>query len=122
MALIIFTKGASTFTFSKGREYPVRDPARVNVVTDQSEGLKLYAYDKGIEEKFHNLIFLGLSITDYTNTDTWIRTICVGPRETFTYTDEDGTTHTVRCLDTENPLEEYGYQLYRGTIHLREEI
>ncbi|HUX56751.1 MAG TPA: hypothetical protein VMV77_07250 [Bacteroidales bacterium] len=122
MALIIFTLSGDTFTFSKGREYPVDDPAQVNVITGYSEARALYAYDKGIEEQFHNLVFDGLNVTDFNNVDDWIRNICVGPKNTFTYTDEDSATHTVRCLDTKNPLKEYAYQLYRGTIHLREEV
>ncbi len=122
MALIIFTLGGDNFTLSKGREYPLHDPARVNVVSGYSEGRKLYAYDKGIEEQFFNIVVDGANSTDYNNVDDWIRNICVGPKNTFTYTDEDSNNHTVRCLDIENPLKEYCHQLYRGTIHLREEV
>jgi hypothetical protein len=122
MALIKFTLGANTFTFTKGREYPLHDPTAVNVVSDYSEGRKMYAYDKGIREKQHNLHFIGLDATDNANVENWIKNICVGPKNTFTYTDEDGSNHTVRCPDRKNPLEEYGHQIFRGTIRLREEI
>jgi len=122
MANVIFTLGASTFTFSKGRDFPIQDPVEVAVVTDQSEGGNLYCYDKGVTVQYFNLYYKNLIPDDYTNVANWIQSVCVGPLNTFTYTDEDGATHTVRCLDTINPLKETGYQLYSGTIRLREEI
>ena len=122
MSYIIFTKGEDTFTFSKGREYPVHDPIHVNVVVDYSDGGQLYAYDKGIEEQFYNLNFSGLSRTDYDNVEDWLQNIAVGPKNTFTYTDEDGDNHTVRLLDTKNPLQETASGLFSGELHLRKEI
>ncbi|MCE5212998.1 MAG: hypothetical protein LLG40_15760 [Deltaproteobacteria bacterium] len=126
MSNIIFTKGANSFTFSKGREFPVYDPGQVNVPVDYSEGGQLYAYNKGIAEQFFNLTFKKLSATDYSNFDTWLKTTVVGPASTFTFTDENGTTHTVRLLNTKNPLQADGEDatgfLYSGTIQLREEI
>lgn len=126
MGNIIFTKGASTFTFSKGRDFPVYDPAQVNVPTDLSEGGQMYAYNKGIAEKFFNLVYKKLSATDYSNFNVWLNTTVIGPASTFTMTDENSVTHTVRLLDTKNPLQADGEDstgfLYSGTIHLREEI
>lgn len=122
MAKIIFTKGASTFTFSAGRIYPVPDAGQVNVPVDYSDGGELYAYNKGIEEDFFNLVFDALTDTDYSNFDAWLKTISVGPLNTFTMTDEDGLSHTVRLLNTKNPLQKTRYGRYAGTINLREEI
>lgn len=123
---IIFTKGGDNFTFSKGRSFPIADPAQVNVPTDTTDGGQLYAYDKGIEEKLFNLVFEKLPQTDYDNFEDWLLNIAVGPKNTFTFTDEDGNTHTVRLLDTKNPLqavdEDATGWLYSGTIQLREEI
>lgn len=126
MAHIIFTKGASTFTFSKGRTFPVADASQVNVPTDMSDGGQMYAYNKGITEVLIDLTFSKLSATDYSNFNTWLKTTVVGPTSTFTYTDELGATHTVRLLDTKNPLVADGEDgtgfKYSGTIRLREEI
>jgi hypothetical protein len=126
MSHIIFTKGASTFTFSKGREFPIADAAQVNVPVDYSDGGQLYAYNKGILENLIDLAFKRLSATDYSNFNTWLKTIAIGPLNTFTMTDELGTNHIVRLLDTKNPLvaekENAAGSLYSGTIHLREEI
>ncbi|MEW6427333.1 MAG: hypothetical protein AB1568_04780 [Thermodesulfobacteriota bacterium] len=122
MPNIIFTLGASTFTFSKGRSFPVDDPAAVNVAVDYSEGGQLYAYDKGIAERFHNLVFERLPLTDFTAFGNWLTNVAIGPKNPFTYTDEASVSHTVRLLDTRQPLREVSAGLYSGTIRLREEI
>ncbi len=122
MPNIVFTKGASTFSFSKGRVFPLDDPPQVNVPVGYSEGGQLYAYDKGIEEQFYNLTFERLAKADYDSFNDWLLNVAVGPLNTFTYTDEAGASHTVRLLDTKNPLREVAHELYSGTIHLREEI
>ena len=122
MPNIVFTKGGNTFTFSKGRSYPLDDPGQVNVPVDYSEGGQLYAYDKGIEEQFYNLSFERIPQADYNNFAAWLLTVAVGPKNTFTYTDEGGAAHTVRLMDARNPLRGMAHELYSGTIHLREEI
>ena len=122
MPNIIFTKSADTFTFSKGRSFPLDDPASVNVPVDYSDGGQLYAYDKGIQEQFFNLIFDRLPTVDYDNFDDWLLNIATGPKSTFTYTDEDSANHTVRLLNTKNPLKSVASGLYSGTILLRKEI
>jgi hypothetical protein len=126
MANIIFTLGVNTFTFSKGRKFPVSDPVQVNVATGMTDGGQLYAYNKGIAEKLFNLVYEKLPATDFTNFENWLKTIAVGPLNTFTMTDENGINHTVRLLDTKNPLQAEGENangwLYSGTIQLREEI
>ena|SRR5450759_3838715 len=126
MPKIIFTKGGDNFQFSKGRSFPIADPAQVNVPTDMTDGGQMYAYNKGIAEKLINLVYEKLSQTDYDNFDEWLTDIAVGPTNTFTLTDEASANHTVRLLDTKNPLEAVSEDatgwLYSGTIQLREEI
>lgn len=122
MPNIIFTKGADSFSFSKGREYPLDDPAQVNVPVDYSAGGQLYAYNKGIQEQFFNLVFSRLPQVDFDNFEDWLKDIVTGPLNTFTYTDEDSTDHTVRLLDIKNPLKQISHDRFTGTIHLRKEI
>ena len=122
MPNIIFTKGADNFTFSKGRAFPLDDPEQVNVAVDYSDGGQLYAYDKGIEERFFNLVFERLIQTDFDNFSEWLTDIAVGPKNTFTYTDEASANHTVRLLNTRNPFKGVASGLYSGTILLRKEI
>lgn len=122
MANIIFTKGASTFTFSCGRVFPVADAGAVNVPVGYSDGGQLYAYNKGVSEQFYDLVYENLNALDYSNFDSWLKTVSMGPLNTFTFTDEDSVEHTVRLLDTRNPLRWTGNGKYAGTIRLREEI
>lgn len=122
MANVIWTRLGDTFTFSKGRVYPLDDPAGVNVPVDYSAGGKLYAYDKGIKEKFFNLEYDGLSQTDYDHVENWLLNVVIGPRRTFIYTDESGVQYTVRWLDTRNPLRRTRDGMYAGTLSLRKEI
>ena len=122
MPNIIFTRGVDTFQFSRGRAYPLDDPEEVSVVTDFSEEMQLYAYDKGIIVLHHNLVFNKLCQTDYDNFDNWLKNVAVGPKNTFTYTDEDSDNHTVRLINIENPLKEISHDNFEGNIELREEI
>jgi hypothetical protein len=122
MAQMKFTKGGSTFTFVDGRRYPIYDPYQVNVPVDYSEGKQLYAYNKGVEEQFFYLDFDRICQADYDNIDTWLRTVAVGPLNTFTFTDESSANHTVRMMDVKNPLKEIGSGQFSGTITLRKEI
>lgn len=122
MPNIVFTKGGYSFQFSKGRVYPVDDPKAVNVVVDYSEGVQLYAYDKGVVEQFFNLYFEQVDQADFENVEDWLVNVVVGPKNVFTYTDEDGVSHTVRMLDIKNQFKEVGAGLYSGVIHLRKEI
>lgn len=122
MANIIFTKGADTFTFECGRKYPIHDPVQVNVPVDYSEGGQLYAYDKGIVEQFFTLDLEKISQNDFDNFADWLENIAVGPKNTFTFTDENSANHTVRLLDTKNPLKEVAMGLFGGVVTLRKEI
>lgn len=118
----VFTKDASTFTWSVYPLYPEDNPDQVNVVVDYSEGGQLYAYDKGIAEQFFYLFFNNASQTDYTAFKNWLLNVVVGPKNTFTYTDRAGTGHTVRLLDTRNPLRKVRQGCFAGTVALRKEI
>lgn len=117
-----WTKGEETFTFSCALAYPVDNPAAVNVVTDYSEGGQMYAYNKGISEKFFNVTIDDGNQTDYDNVENWLLSVAVGPKNSFTCTDENEVEHTVRMLDTKNPLQGDSHDRYSGTIHLREEL
>jgi len=122
MAKMKFTKGASTFTFVDGRKYPINDQAQVNVVVDYSEGRQLYAYDKGVQENFIYLDLERVCQADHDNLESWFTDTAVGPKKTFTFTDENSEDHTVRWMDTKYPLQEVSSGRFSGLITLREEI
>ncbi|MCG6537495.1 MAG: hypothetical protein L7F78_22965, partial [Syntrophales bacterium LBB04] len=78
--------------------------------------------EKGSKERVDSFVWDGTPQADYDSFDNWLLNVAVGPKNTFTYTDEDGVTHTVRNLDTKNPLREVVSGLFSGTIQLREEL
>lgn len=122
MADMVFTLGAQTFTFICGRAFPIDDASEVNVVTDYSEARKIYAYDKGVAEKYFKLEFVNIEQADFDNVDDWLLNVAVGPKNTFTFTDEAAADHTVRLMDTKNPLREVSLGVFSGTLTLRKEI
>jgi hypothetical protein len=122
MANMKFTKGGSTFTFVDGRKYPIDDQPQVNVVVDYSEGKQLYAYDKGVEETFIYLDLDRICQADHDNLEPWFKNTAVGPKNTFTFTDENSTEHTVRWMDIKYPLKEVSSGRFSGLITLRKEI
>ncbi|MBI9078082.1 MAG: hypothetical protein JEZ02_21980 [Desulfatibacillum sp.] len=122
MGNIVFTQDANTFTFSQARALPAHDPVSVNVVTGYTEGMQLYAYDKGVVEQEFNLAFTRLTQADFNAFTNWLQNIACGPKNTFTFTDESATDHTVRLMDMENPLSLVANTYYKGTIRLRKEV
>jgi len=122
MALMVFTKGGSNFTFQCGRVYPIKDPVEVSVVTAESEGRQMYAYSKGVTVQYFVLEFKNASKTDRDNVVDWLENTAVGPLNTFTFTDEDSNTHTVRMMDKKDPFREVDKDLFTGKVLLREEI
>ena len=122
MPNIKFTLGDDSFSFSNGRAYPLYDPAGVTVIEIFSAGKQMFVHDKEVEIQIFNLFFEKLSGTDYDNFENWLQNIAVGPQNTFTYSDENGNAHTVRLLNTRNPLKEISHGNFAGTIQLREEV
>jgi hypothetical protein len=122
MANIRFTLGATSFAFESGPDYPINRPHKLNVVVAYSEGRKLYAYDKGIEERYFYLSLVNVSQNDFDNFTSFFRSAAVGPKNSFTFTDEDSVAHTVRIMDLENPLQETAPNVFSGTVTLREEV
>lgn len=122
MAKIQFTLGANSFTFETDPAFPLDNADEVLVPTDISAGGQLYAYDKGIALQWFNLTFNKASDNDAGNVNAWCRNIAVGPKNTFTYRDPDGVSHTVRMMNTKTPLKQVDVRKWAGTITLRKEI
>lgn len=122
MSEILFTSGANSWSPGCKRVRPVGDPLKVAVVVGYSEGNQLYAYDKGVDEQFFDLTFERVSDAQDALLRTWHSTIARAMLNTFTVTDEAGVAHTVRWLDEQYPLQNYGPDLNRGTLRLRKEI
>jgi len=122
MSKVIFTSGATSWTASCFRVFPVSDGITVNVPTEQSEGGQMYAYDKGVAEQVFELVFEKLNAADDAALRSFHSTVAVGPKNAFTFTDEAGADHTVRWLDLRYPIRQSAQNFFSGTIQLREEL
>lgn len=119
---LVFTKGATVVTLTAGRRFPIGDTHEVNVVVDYAEGRQAYCYDKGVTEYLFLLDFHNMDAVDYAALQSFHATTVTGPKETFVFTDESATDHTVRWMDVRFPLQETSLNLYGGMITLRKEV
>jgi len=118
---IRFTYGATVWTASCFREYPVHDPDEANVVVDYTDGNQAYAYDKGPVVRHFSLVFDKLSAADAAALRSFYLDVR-GPLRVFTYTDESGVDHQVRWMDLRYPISQRKHGHFGGTITLREEV
>ena len=103
-----FTKtGYSDLSFGRGLLYPVEKPQQVLQAVDRTAGGSLQVENLGVTLNSRLLRLRGLSGTIFTNLRTWHSTVANGAVNTFTYVDEDGTSHTVRWLDDTLNMPEY---------------
>lgn len=95
--------GSITFTYNPTYGEYSRT-LRFNQVRTTAAGRVSYVYDK---ENPHNLIklrFTNIPTSDITSFITFIRDVSDGSNYTFTFTDFDGSTETVRLWNAENIL------------------
>lgn len=118
---ITFTKDATSVVFSKGLRYPFSAPLRFIQPEEVSDGGVRYVYDKGpIEDEF-DVPFERLPKADYDDLRSFFRTTIPGKLDTFTYTDQESQTHTVRLVDEEIDFPEVAFHLFSGRLRLRKE-
>jgi hypothetical protein len=122
MALIKFerlTAPTGTVNFTKNPLYGLGKPYRFRQPRDLSDGGDQYVYDKGVTEEIFELSWKTMKEEDWTVLDSFIRNVAEGAKNTFTYYDEDGNTHTVRLESEVVDFREIRNQLYKGTLKLR---
>ena len=100
MADIKFTKtGYSDLEFGRSVLVPVRRPQRVIQAVDRTAGGTLQVENLGITVNERILRINNLTQAVINSLKTWHSTVAQGARNTFTYVDENGTSHTVQWLD-----------------------
>lgn len=98
MAAPTFSKsGVATVTFSKGRFYPIDSPQQPNQIINEAEDGTFYGAELGNPVTFIEARFERVPLSDATNVFAFLNDSNVKwSLNTFTFTDEDGTTYTVR--------------------------
>lgn len=124
MAFPQFSKvGVTTFVFSRGDLFPTRKPIQARQRIGKSHAGEIHVATLSPPEYLHLLTFTGLSTTDRTNLLAFLLDDDVNWAEgSFTYTDVNSVTYTVRYLDGALSFEETSPGQWAGTITLREEI
>lgn len=124
MAFPSFSKtGVTTMTFSRGDIFPTRKPVQARQRIGKSESGQIQVATLSLPEYLHLLTFTGLATSDYTNLLTFLTDDDINFAEnTFTYTDVNGSTYTVRYLDGALDAQETSAGQWMMTLTLREEI
>lgn len=91
IGFVQFSRNPGKGNYSRVRRY--RQPI------DYAGGGELYVYDKGDKEDERELRWPNISTQDYLNFMTFLDTVAVGAKNSFTFTDYDGATHTARIIN-----------------------
>lgn len=97
MANISFSKtGESTISFGASLLLPISRPQTVMQITDRTAGGTIKVENLGITISRRRLSLTGISSAVYDSLLAWHSGVSYGAKETFTYTDENGNSYTVR--------------------------
>ena len=118
MAPIRFELGANVLQFSKGIQYPVSKPVEKSQVIDRPGGGTLQVEELGTTIRQLPIVFKGLPLADYNGLMNWHDQICNGAEHEFTYYDEEGNPHIVKCLTTRIDFPQTSYQRFSGELLL----
>lgn len=118
MANPTFTLGADSISFSSNIGFPGRRTQERIQAIDRTAGGTLVVEDLGSTVSKRILYFPDLSSSDMTELIQWHNSIANGAANTFTYTDEDGSSMTVRLMTNPLGFEEFHTDHYRGQLVL----
>lgn len=116
-----FTSTGTPWSPSTGNSLPVRTRRLKVQASDESAGGILYVQDKGIEVFVHEFVFSNLSSVDMSALVAFTRTQIVYSLHTFTWTDLDSATHTVRLVGSNLDSEKVVSGRHAVILRLREE-
>lgn len=122
MALIKFTSGMTVVTFETNPERPMSFPLESGQEMLETAGGDFYVYKKGAERQRWELVIPYVSASKYTELRNFIRDTIDYARNTFTFTDEGGTEHTVRLGSPDIAWESDIKGRYMVTLTLLEDL
>jgi hypothetical protein len=105
----------------KGLIYPQKDELDLGLSTGLSGGGEIYVSKKGVPSLKLTRSFAGVRDEDYEELCTWYTDTCEGPRNTFSFTDGDGSTHVVRWLNGPADWQRDAGNRWSGFMRLRVE-
>ena len=116
-----FIRNGNTVTLTRAYSYPVDWPRRRIQASQELAAGTLRVQDFGTEVATVTLQWDRMEKADRDALLAFWRQHAAGAKNSFTFVDHAGASHTVRWTNDWNEGE-VGYQIYRVTIVLREEI
>lgn len=112
-----FVKGATTITFTRAPQRPQQSVALLQPSIESTGGDRvggtIYDTDTTIP-----LSWSGMSAADLASLESFFLTTVGGMAETFTYTDTNGTAHTVRFATPQIQTREKAYDRFDVSLVL----
>lgn len=126
MSIKFSAGGMSTLTLERGRLYPLSMPVQINQELNLTDGMNPKVTDYGGGVQFWKMMFNYLSKDNYDGAinglKTWFEDSNINWCEnSFTLTDEDGNTHTVRLWQKNFDMPENSNSRYSVGLTLLEE-
>jgi len=120
VAHIHFISGAHTLRL-KGLAYPSKDEIDLGLAAGVSGGGELYVSRKGVRSLALVRSFAGVREADFRDLWEWYTSVSEGSRNPFLFIDVDGTSHTVRWLNSLSDWQKDAENRWSGTVKLRVE-
>ncbi len=99
MSHVHLISGANSLRL-KGLIYPQKDELEMGLAVGASGGGEIYVSQKGVPALTLVRSFAGVRDEDYDDLRIWYTDVSEGPRNTFSFTDGDGSSHTVRWINS----------------------
>lgn len=118
MAKVKFELGANVLQFEVSKSYPDSNPIEKAQVLDRTATGVLRVETFGITIRTKKLNLINITKNDYDGLIDWFDNISNGAANSFTYYDQDSSTHTVRMLNNICDITQVGVNRYNGEIIL----
>jgi hypothetical protein len=102
----------------KGLIYPQKDELELGLAVGTSGGGEAYVSRKGVPTLTLVRSFAGVRDEDFGVLKNWYTTVSEGPRNSFSFVDGDGTTHTVRWTNSLSDWQRDASNRWSGSMRL----
>lgn len=99
MSHVHLISGANSLRL-RGLIYPQKDELELGLAMGMSGGGEVYVSQKGVPMLTLVRSFAGIRDEDYDTLRDWYTDVCEGPRNPFSFVDGDGSTRTVRWINS----------------------
>ena len=105
----------------RGLIYPHKDDLDLGLATGMSGGGEVYVSQKGVPSLTLVRFFAGVRNEDYEALRGWYSSVSQGSRNPFTFIDADGSSRTVRWINSPSDWQKDAENRWSGAIKLHVE-